>query len=103
MHARLPRRQAVVAMALACVLPFAQAQGYPAKPVRSVVPQPPGGGFDTVGRLIADRMGKVTGQAFVVEMPGKPMALIGDDARAVVRRDVEHWSRLVKTLGLRAE
>jgi tripartite-type tricarboxylate transporter receptor subunit TctC len=34
---------------------------------------------------------------------GKPMALIGDDARSVVRRDVEHWSKLVKTLGIRAE
>ena len=30
-------------------------------------------------------------------------ALIGEDARAVVRRDVEHWSKLVKTLGIRAE
>ncbi len=34
---------------------------------------------------------------------GKPMALIGDDARAVVRRDVDHWTRLVKTMGIRAE
>jgi tripartite-type tricarboxylate transporter receptor subunit TctC len=34
---------------------------------------------------------------------GKPLALIGDDARAVVKRDVDHWSRLVKTLGIRAE
>ncbi|NNU44416.1 hypothetical protein [Ramlibacter montanisoli] len=34
---------------------------------------------------------------------GKPMALIGEDARVVVRRDVEHWSKLVKTLGIRAE
>ena len=34
---------------------------------------------------------------------GKPMALIGDDAKALVQRDVEHWSRLVKTLAIRAE
>ena len=34
---------------------------------------------------------------------GKPMALIGDDAKALVQRDVDHWSRLVKTLAIRAE
>jgi len=34
---------------------------------------------------------------------GKPLALVGDDARAVVRRDVEHWSKLVKTLDIRPE
>jgi hypothetical protein len=34
---------------------------------------------------------------------GKPLALIGDDARALVKRGVEHWSRLVKTLAIRAE
>jgi len=34
---------------------------------------------------------------------GQPMALIGDDARAVVKRDVDRWAKLVKTLGIRAE
>jgi tripartite-type tricarboxylate transporter receptor subunit TctC len=42
-------------------------------------------------------------QETLLKTGGKPMALIGDDARAVVRRDVEHWSKLVKTLGIRAE
>jgi tripartite-type tricarboxylate transporter receptor subunit TctC len=34
---------------------------------------------------------------------GKPMALIGDDARAVVRRDVDQWSKLVRAMGIKAE
>ena len=42
-------------------------------------------------------------QEALAKSGGKPLALIGDDARAVVQRDVEHWSRLVKTLGIRAE
>ncbi len=35
----------------------AWAQAFPSKPLRVVVPQPPGGGFDVVGRLLADRLG----------------------------------------------
>jgi tripartite-type tricarboxylate transporter receptor subunit TctC len=42
-------------------------------------------------------------QETLVKTGGKPMALIGDDARRVVQRDVEHWSKLVKTLGIRPE
>jgi tripartite-type tricarboxylate transporter receptor subunit TctC len=44
----------------------ALAQAYPTKPLRVVVPQPPGGGFDVVGRLLADRLGKALGQGAVV-------------------------------------
>ena len=43
------RRQVIVATALACAFGSAQAQTFPARPVRIVVPQPAGGRFDTVG------------------------------------------------------
>jgi tripartite-type tricarboxylate transporter receptor subunit TctC len=75
-------RRIVLAAALACALPLAHAQGYPNKPVRIVVPQPPGGGFDSVGRLIADRMGKVTGQSFVVENRTGSGTLVGTEVAA---------------------
>lgn len=69
--------------AAALALPLAAfAQAYPNKPVRIVVPQPPGGGFDTVGRLIADRMGKVSGQSFVVENRTGSGTLVGTDFAA---------------------
>ena len=42
-------------------------------------------------------------QEALLKSGGKPLALIGDDARAVVQRDVDHWSKLVKTLAIRAE
>jgi tripartite-type tricarboxylate transporter receptor subunit TctC len=60
----------------------AQSNAYPAKPVRVIVPQPPGGGFDFVGRLLADRMGKSMGQTFVVENRPGSGTLIGTDAVA---------------------
>jgi tripartite-type tricarboxylate transporter receptor subunit TctC len=52
---------------------------FPSHPVKVVVPQPPGGGFDFVARLLADRMGKQTGQAFVVENKPGSGTLVGTD------------------------
>jgi tripartite-type tricarboxylate transporter receptor subunit TctC len=46
---------------------FAWAQGYPSRPVKLVVPFPPGGAPDLVGRTLANRLQDRLGQAFVVE------------------------------------
>lgn len=81
------RRQLLAAVALACALPVAHAQAFPAKPVRIVVPQPPGGGFDTVGRLLADRLARVTGQSFVVENKTGSGTLVGTDYAAKAPAD----------------
>jgi tripartite-type tricarboxylate transporter receptor subunit TctC len=43
------------------------AQGYPARPVKVVIPFPPGGAPDLVGRTLATRLGERMGQPFVVE------------------------------------
>lgn len=43
------------------------AQEYPTKPIRLVVPFPPGGGTDVVSRVIATKLGESTGWTFVVE------------------------------------
>lgn len=81
------RRQLLAAAALVCAATLAQAQGYPNKPVRIVVPQPPGGGFDTVGRLLADRYGKLTGQSFIVENRTGSGTLVGTDFAAKAAPD----------------
>jgi tripartite-type tricarboxylate transporter receptor subunit TctC len=57
---------------------FAQT-AYPNKAVKVVIPQPPGGGFDFVGRLLADRLGKQMGQSFVAENKTGSGTLIGTD------------------------
>ncbi len=83
-HQPLSRRSALAFAALAALLPQAQAQtaSYPSKPIRIIVPQPPGGGFDTVARLLADRLGRQMGQSFIVENRPGSGTLIGTDAAA---------------------
>jgi tripartite-type tricarboxylate transporter receptor subunit TctC len=55
--------------------------------MRVVVPQPPGGGFDVVGRLLADRLGKALGQGAVVENRPGSGTLVGTDAVAKAAPD----------------
>ena len=50
---------------------------WPTKPVRFIVPFAPGGGTDTVSRLICDHLGKTFGQSFVVDNKGGAGGNIG--------------------------
>jgi tripartite-type tricarboxylate transporter receptor subunit TctC len=81
------RRILLIALALACTVSMAHAQSFPTKPVRIVVPQPPGGGFDQVGRLLAERMARVTGQSFIVDNRTGSGTLVGTDAAAKATPD----------------
>jgi tripartite-type tricarboxylate transporter receptor subunit TctC len=70
MHKSLPL---FAAAAVALAAPHAMAQGaddYPNKPVRVLVTVPPGGGVDTVTRMVTGKMATRLGQSFVVENRG---------------------------------
>jgi len=82
-------RRTALAAALACGFAgsaLAQA-AYPNRPLRVIVPQPPGGGFDFVGRVLSDRLAKALGQAVVVENKPGSGTLIGTDAVAKAAPD----------------
>jgi tripartite-type tricarboxylate transporter receptor subunit TctC len=69
---------AAAAALLACT-PLS-AQQYPAKPVKIVVPLPPGGASDLVGRVIAQRLTAGLGQQVIVENKPGAGGLIGTGA-----------------------
>src|SRR5713101_2591676 len=87
---KLPRRpflQVVIGAAAFPVLSrFAAAQSYPARPIRLVVPFPPGGAFDAVGRPLADKMKPLVGTV-VIENIGGGGSSLGAAAVARARPD----------------
>ena len=68
---KLPRRTflhlAAGAAALPAVSGFARAQAYPTRPVRIIVPYPPGGTPDIVGRMMGEWLSERLGQRFIIE------------------------------------
>jgi tripartite-type tricarboxylate transporter receptor subunit TctC len=72
----------VAGMLLAFGHAAAWAQAYPAKAVRVVIPWPPGGSNDIVGRIIAQKLSEATGQQFVIDNRGGAAGTIGSDVVA---------------------
>lgn len=72
------RRDSLAALLLAFSTPLAaRADGYPAKPVRLVIPYPPGGGTDITGRAMAQRLAETLGQSVVIENKPGATGMIG--------------------------
>jgi len=65
----------------------ASAQGYPAGPVRVIVPFPPGGGVDGAGRLISQKLAEALGRQFVVDNRPGANGMIGSELAAKAAKD----------------
>ena len=79
LHGPLSRRESLrraalfLAFAGAPAAASAQLGAYPAKPVKLVIPYPPGGGTDITGRAMAQKLSEFLGQSVVIEnKPGPP-------------------------------
>ena len=76
---------AALALSVGCMgLTSAHAADYPARPINLIVPYPAGGGVDTVGRVIAQKLGERLGQqVLVVNRPGAGSVIgVRDAARS---------------------
>lgn len=72
---------------------IAQAQDYPGRPIRIIVPNPPGGGNDVIGRIVADKLREKWGQAVIVENRAGASGSIG--AEAVAKSPPDGYTLLV--------
>jgi tripartite-type tricarboxylate transporter receptor subunit TctC len=88
----LTRRQVLKASAGALPLviaagPASAQAAYPARPVKVVIPYPPAGGADTVGRLLFQKLGEMWGAQFVIDNRGGAGGTIAAAAVAKAERD----------------
>jgi tripartite-type tricarboxylate transporter receptor subunit TctC len=65
------------AAALLALSPIARAQTYPSRPITLIVPFPPGGGADAIGRIVVERMRASLGQPIVIEIVAGANGSIG--------------------------
>ena len=61
---------AITILAAAGITPSVLAQQYPTKPIRMLIPSPPGGGTDVLGRILQDGLNKMWGQPIIVDNRG---------------------------------
>ncbi|GGH54413.1 MFS transporter [Comamonas phosphati] len=93
------RRHAIcvvcAALCAAAALPLAWANDYPNKPVKLVVPYPPGGPTDIVARVVAQKLQEQMGQPFVID--NRPGAGANIGAEAVARSPADGYTLVVAT------
>ena len=91
--------RAVLTAAL-CAAGAATAQDYPSRPIRLVVPFPPGGASDILGRVVAERLGPLYGQNVVVE--NRPGASGHVGAQMVAKSPGDGYTLMIGTIGIHA-
>jgi tripartite-type tricarboxylate transporter receptor subunit TctC len=97
--ARPARRRRLLTGAAALLLAAAApvfAQAYPDRPIRLVVPYPPGGATDVIGRVVGQQLGTVLGQSVVVENKAGAAGNIG--AAMVAREKPDGYTLLLGAL-----
>jgi tripartite-type tricarboxylate transporter receptor subunit TctC len=88
-------RVVAAAAVMACSASVASAQAYPAKPVRVIVPFPPGGANDIVARILLPKLSEQMGQSFVIENRSGAGGTIG--TAVVAQSKPDGYTLLIQT------
>ncbi|MEP7085117.1 MAG: tripartite tricarboxylate transporter substrate-binding protein, partial [Betaproteobacteria bacterium] len=72
---------------LLAIAGFAQAQAWPNKPIRFIVPYPPGGGTDIIARIVQDKLSSALGQPIIIDNRGGAAGNIGTELAAKAAPD----------------
>jgi tripartite-type tricarboxylate transporter receptor subunit TctC len=98
----IPCKRVLNALLLvACLAPGAAlAQAYPSKPLRMVVPFPPGGSADILGRSVGQKLGERLGQPVVID--NRPGAGASIGAKAVAEAPADGYTLLLGTVSSHA-
>jgi len=87
----------LLALLLLCPASFARAEDYPSHTITLIVPFPPGGGVDTIGRLMAQKLSVALGQQVIVENRPGAGAVIG--TRAAAKAPADGYTLVMLTTG----
>ncbi len=79
--------RALAAMLVAALAGIAGAQDYPNRPIKMIVPYPPGGGTDVIARILQEPLGAELGQPIVIENRGGAAGNVGTDVAAKATPD----------------
>jgi tripartite-type tricarboxylate transporter receptor subunit TctC len=82
--------------AMSCAIATAQSPSYPVKPIRLIVPYPPGGPTDLIGRAVNESLAKRLGQPVIVDNRGGAASVIG--AEITARAPADGYTLLVATV-----
>ena len=73
---------------------------FPNRPLRYIVPFPPGGATDITGRIVATALSDALGKQVIADQGMQSMPLMGENFAAFIRSERAKWTKLVKDVGI---
>ncbi|MBI3918875.1 MAG: hypothetical protein HY322_17925 [Betaproteobacteria bacterium] len=97
---RLTLRRGATVLMLLTLASAGVAQPYPSRSIRMIVPAGPGGGVDTVARMVGQALSAALGQPVVMYNRPGAGTMLASELTAVMRDDIRKWGKVTAGLKL---